>query len=193
MLKSPQDVPHLPGCYALIHRAGGICFVGASKDLHQRWIVWRSILSRSLASQRRRGFPDLPVGEWEFKIVLAREGLTDVELQACVDATMAKALRQGLRLLNRGAGPLERRDEQNASTGSVFDPRAHALSLMPVPIIDTDGEPLTYAEAAKLLGRAADTVKISAKRLRERMERAGTPLARIELEQLRTTRGRPRR
>ncbi|WP_158684242.1 hypothetical protein [Methylobacterium sp. 285MFTsu5.1] len=161
MLKSSQDVPHLPGVYALIHRASATCFVGPSGDLHQRWIVWRSILSRSLASKRRRGFPDFPVEEWEFKIVLAREGLTEAELTQAVAHTIDRARKQGMTVVNRAAKP-----PRAYVPTQKFDKRAHTLSQMPVQIHDEHGVAITYAEAAEQLGRSVDGVKEAMKRAR---------------------------
>jgi hypothetical protein len=188
MLISNSEIPELPGVYVLIHRATMTCFVGATGCLRQRRTVWRSIMSRGEASKRRRGFPDHPVEQWEFKIIEAGEHLTTEQLAEITCRTIERAQRQGFIVVNRAARPPQPQQERQS-----YDWRAHALGLMPVPILDEAGRPVTYAEAAELMGRTVETVKEAAKRVRSRSEAAGAPVEAIGLDQLRAVMRRPRR
>jgi hypothetical protein len=178
----PLTTPETPGVYALIHRGSGTCFVGPSDNLRQRQTVWRSLLRRGKASDRVKGFPDHPMEEWEFKIIQASEGLTREQMEELVDQTIRRALRQGLKVINRAARAPEMRERHAA----LFDARLHALKLMPVPILDEAGNAMTYAEAAAATGRSVDSVKDVAKRIRLKAEQTVLILDKITLEQIRT-------
>jgi hypothetical protein len=52
----------------------------------------------------------------------------------------------------------------------VFDHRAHYLSQMPVPIVDEDGNHITYSEAAEITGRSQQAIKDACKFLRAKKE-----------------------
>lgn len=152
-MKYPLQLPpNSPGVYIIKNKKNDGVYVGSTASLQRRIREWQKELAEGGINAQRisQAIPvPLPDPDWEFIVVENLPHADATFLQEREGAAMAAIVRSGRQLLNRRV--------HLAATSY-----AAAKSL----ILTDGGEPIPYAEAAKLTGYSPKTLEQKLARLR---------------------------
>lgn len=192
----PSPMPDHAGVYAIIHQPTMTYLIGSTRNLASRAGGWRFTL-KSGDRKGPGLLQGLPFDELEFRFVKPLLDETPAQIEAIEQALVDKVTKKGGRAMRVGKGPsnpvhafgrldtlhghalhvgvspvivLRRMRRgmtlEEALTHKPLTGRDQAIAAMAVKIMH-NGEALTYGEAAHILGRPVDGVKMSLKTMRQ--------------------------
>lgn len=135
--------PRLPGVYLLHNKTSGHLYVGQAKNLHRRWLEWRTAFSLKHQIRSAKVYAaavSTDIADWNFAALIIADPGQDLNVleRRAIDHVQA---RSPTKVLN-------------------FEPRPRKTGSTPkTKIVDDSDHSITQAVAANLLGVTPQAVK----------------------------------